>query len=246
MLNYSKHMKNKTIPWTVIQQRLNSLGKSREWFEHTMGIEKNVLTNWKSRGAPKGRAAELGIALETSADFLLNVTTLPGTMQTQGDPSQRNKQADVTSTVENNEDGSSTEDVGISLYSPTELGRGVPANTVKKMVIPLEFLSRNVKFSAMENLALTPALGDSMDDTYSDGDLLLIDRGINQISDNGIYGISFSGEIFTRRIERRPDGNIAIISDNKKYDPYIVPIATKDNLKVIYRVVFAWRGTKMF
>lgn len=144
----------------------------------------------------------------------------------------------------------SKDNVEIRLLYPSELNEARSDTdseiefSVKKMTLSKTFLRNNVKFSSLENLVLTPALGDSMEGTYSDGDLLLIDRGVNQLRDSGIYGFKLTDEIFTRRIERRPDGDIAIIPDNKKYEPYIVTRAAQDKLKIHYRVVFAWTGKK--
>ncbi|WP_211474796.1 helix-turn-helix transcriptional regulator [Collimonas humicola] len=144
----------------------------------------------------------------------------------------------------------SNDNVEIRMLYPSELN-GTHSNSegevefsIKKMTISKAFLHNNAKFSSLDNLALTPALGDSMEGTYNDGDLLLIDRGVNQIRDSGIYGFKLTDEIFTRRIERRPDGGIAIIPDNKKYDSYTVAREAQDKLKIHYRVVFAWAGKK--
>ncbi len=76
MLIYSSWMKNKTIPWALIQEQLDAIGKTRDWLEASLDVEKNVITNWKSRGVPKGRAAELGLLLGTSADFLLGIEAI--------------------------------------------------------------------------------------------------------------------------------------------------------------------------
>jgi phage repressor protein C with HTH and peptisase S24 domain len=144
----------------------------------------------------------------------------------------------------------SPDNVEIRLFYPSELDERATNSasegefSIKKMTISKSFLRANAKFTSLENLALTPALGDSMEGTYSDGDLLLIDRGINQIRDSGIYGFKLTDEIFTRRIERRPDGDLSIIPDNKKYDPYTVARSDLAKLKIHYRVVFAWTGKK--
>lgn len=145
----------------------------------------------------------------------------------------------------------SLDDVEIRLYKPYELEDDpIPSgsdieSSVKKMTISLSYLkSKGVKFSSVENLALTSAIGDSMEATYSDGDLLLIDRGIHHIKDNGIYGLTLTDEIYTRRLERRPNGDIHIISDNSIYEPYIVTPDSQGRLKIRYRVVFAWTGKK--
>ncbi|MFJ2989980.1 helix-turn-helix transcriptional regulator [Collimonas sp. NPDC087041] len=145
----------------------------------------------------------------------------------------------------------SPDNVEIRLYSPSELGTAAKDAerdsdfSIRKMTVSKSFLQNNVKFSALKDLALTPAVGNSMDGTYSDGDLLLIDRGVTRIKESGgIYGFQMTDEVFTRRIERRPNGDIAIISDNKQYEPYIVPRSSLDNIRIHYRVVFAWTGKK--
>lgn len=144
----------------------------------------------------------------------------------------------------------SSDGVEIRFYNLSELQRGhVMADSgleipVKKMTISKAFLKRTLKFTSLNNLALTSAVGDSMKGTYSDGAILLIDRGVNEIKENGIYGIMLTDEIFTRRIERRLNGDIHIISDNDVYKPHVVLPAEQDRLKVIYRVIFAWTGEK--
>lgn len=65
-------MKNNLIPWTVLAQKLEVLGKSPAWLAVQLRVGTNVTSNWKKRGgAPRGRASDLAVALQCSTDDLL-------------------------------------------------------------------------------------------------------------------------------------------------------------------------------
>lgn len=87
--------------------------------------------------------------------------------------------------------------------------------------------------------ALT-AIGDSMEPTIRDGDLLLIDRSIDRVIDNGIYVVVVAGMVLVKRIQTRRDGSIVLKSDNERYDPELVPPDEVTDLIVEGRV--RWFG----
>ena len=99
--------------------------------------------------------------------------------------------------------------------------------------------------SSLSNLALLPAYGDSMTPTFSDGDLLLVDRGVNDIRLDAVYALGLNGELFIKRLQRRPDGAILMISDNKSYEAYRIENGERDQFAVLGRVVWAWVGKKL-
>jgi phage repressor protein C with HTH and peptisase S24 domain len=99
--------------------------------------------------------------------------------------------------------------------------------------------------SAARNLAVIPAYGDSMAPTFADGDLLLVDRGVSAIRLDAVYVIGLSGELFIKRLQRRLDGSVLMISDNKLYEPYEVGNGQREQLSVLGRVVWAWAGKKL-
>lgn len=98
--------------------------------------------------------------------------------------------------------------------------------------------------SAPSNLAVISAMGNSMTPTFNDGDILMVDRGVSTLRTDDVYVLEFHDELYIKRIQRRPDGSVAIISDNKVHDPMIVSAGEKENIRVIGRVVWAWRGGK--
>lgn len=99
---------------------------------------------------------------------------------------------------------------------------------------PISFIRRYTKAKA-EDLVIAEGLGDSMAPTIGSSDQLLIDRSIDtvRVADQ-IWAFSFGGVGMVKRLRPRPDGSIAILSDNPS-----VPEdrAVDDELFVIGRVV---------
>lgn len=99
---------------------------------------------------------------------------------------------------------------------------------------PLSFIRRYTKAKA-EDLVIADGLGDSMAPTIGSNDQMLIDRSIDslRVADQ-IWAFSFGGVGMVKRLRPRPDGSIAILSDNPA-----VPEdrAVDDELYLIGRVV---------
>jgi phage repressor protein C with HTH and peptisase S24 domain len=84
------------------------------------------------------------------------------------------------------------------------------------------------------------AVGDSMDPTIRDGDLILVDRSIDRVVDNGIYVVTLGGLVLVKRVQSRSDGGIILSSDNSNYRDDVVPAGELPNLKIEGRV--RWFG----
>ncbi|WKZ84195.1 helix-turn-helix domain-containing protein [Ralstonia pickettii] len=95
------------------------------------------------------------------------------------------------------------------------------------------------------NLALMPAFGDSMEGTFSDGDMLWVDRGVTEVKIDAVYVLALRDELYVKRLQRRPDGSVLMISDNKAYEPYLIQNGEREKFQVLGRVVFAWRGKRL-
>jgi|TARA_R100000049_G_C1944690_1_gene89522 phage repressor protein C with HTH and peptisase S24 domain len=99
---------------------------------------------------------------------------------------------------------------------------------------PLSFIRRFSKARA-DQLFIAEGLGDSMSPTIGTNDLLLIDRSADtlRVADQ-IWAFSFGGAGMVKRLRPRPDGSIAILSDN----PSVAEDkAVDDELFLIGRVV---------
>jgi len=76
--------------------------------------------------------------------------------------------------------------------------------------------------------------GDSMEPTLKDGSIAFIDRSINDITKDGIFIAATTAGLFVKRIRKRMDGNIELISDNQAYSPEIL---TPDEVEIVGKVI---------
>jgi hypothetical protein len=76
--------------------------------------------------------------------------------------------------------------------------------------------------------------GDSMEPTFSYGDIIFINRSRRDIGRGGIFTINTEAGLFVKRVQKRIDGRIDIISDNKDYP---IQTAHPEEIEVIGRVV---------
>jgi len=91
-----------------------------------------------------------------------------------------------------------------------------------------------------ENLRLELAIGESMTPTIRNGSTMLIDTTDTGIRSHGIYVLEISGERLVKRIQRKHDGSLVLLSDNSLYQPDVIPIHQAAEVTVIGRVV--WTG----
>jgi phage repressor protein C with HTH and peptisase S24 domain len=85
------------------------------------------------------------------------------------------------------------------------------------------------------NLLLIEAVGDSMAPTLEESDLLLVDLGEPGFRHDGIYVLRRENELAVKRLQRRPDGTLNIISDNPAYESSVV---ASDSVRIIGRVIW--------
>ena len=93
-----------------------------------------------------------------------------------------------------------------------------------------------------QGAVLISVKGDSMEPTLSNGDLVLIDTSTRKIEDNAIYVINYDDALLVKRIQRKYDRSVMIMSDNKSYGDEAVQGNLVDQLQVIGRVV--WYGRR--
>lgn len=116
---------------------------------------------------------------------------------------------------------------------------------VEEIAVSKEWLRRYVSATAPGNLALLDARGDSMEGTFADGDLLLVDRGISEVKVDAVYVLALDDELFIKRLQRRPDGTMLMLSDNPKYPPYEIKNGDLSTFQVLGRVLLAWNARRL-
>lgn len=91
-----------------------------------------------------------------------------------------------------------------------------------------------------QHLALVEVVGDSMEPTLASGSLVLIDLRKRSPSDSGIYAMGIDGQIWVKRLLRKFNGDLEIISDNTElHGKEVVKKDELDQIRVIGRVVWA-------
>lgn len=94
-----------------------------------------------------------------------------------------------------------------------------------------------------DDLLLETAVGESMFPTIGDQDLLLIDTSDRRLREFGIYVLQYQGERLVKRVQRKLDGTLVLISDNAIYEPERVPAERAGEVTVIGRVL--WCGGRI-
>lgn len=128
------------------------------------------------------------------------------------------------------------------------MGHGYPVpehdTVIDNIRLSEDWCRKNLAVSNLKNLAALSAYGDSMRPTFDDGDILLVDTGVNELKIDAVYVLQFRDELYVKRVQRRPDGHIVVKSDNTLYDPFVID-PSQNHLAVLGRVVWAWNGKKL-
>ncbi len=104
----------------------------------------------------------------------------------------------------------------------------------EKLEIPHYFTQILGSSSKMENMQAIRVTGDSMEPTLNSGNIIFLDTSKCDPSRDGIYAFSSENGLFVKRIQKRVDGKLDIISDNKEYPKQIVD---KNDIKIIGKIV---------
>ena len=86
----------------------------------------------------------------------------------------------------------------------------------------------------LKNIEAINVSGDSMEPTFAYGDMIFINRSKTDIGRGGIFTINTEHGLFIKRLQKRIDGKIDVISDNKEYEKQTLD---PQELTVVGRVV---------
>lgn len=140
--------------------------------------------------------------------------------------------------------------ISVPLFNATgSMGPGLP---IPDADIILDRLSLSAdwvrdtlpKITSARNLMFITGKGPSMEPTFADGDILLVDTGIKNVVIDAIYVLSGHGRLFIKRVRQRIDGSYEISSDN----PSVKTVDTLNGdhqITVHGRVVWAWNGKRL-
>ncbi len=95
--------------------------------------------------------------------------------------------------------------------------------------------------AAPEQCSIITASGDSMQPSIPDGSLLVVDHSQTEVKNGYIMVINVGEDLLVKRIRRRMDGLIDLISDNSAYKPETLGPDMLQQLRVVGRVIYFCR-----
>jgi len=104
----------------------------------------------------------------------------------------------------------------------------------EKLDLPDFFVSVVGGEDNLKNIEAINVTGDSMEPTLNNGNIIFIDKTKQDASKDGIYAFVNENGLFVKRIQKRIDGALDIISDNKEYPSQV---ARKCEIEILGKVV---------
>jgi len=104
----------------------------------------------------------------------------------------------------------------------------------EKLEVPDYFVEILGGEQNLKNIEAINVIGDSMEPTLNSSNIIFVDKSVKSGFRDGIYAFTTNHGLFVKRIQKRVDGKLDIISDNKDYS---VQVMKSDELQVLGKVV---------
>ncbi|MAC82884.1 MAG: peptidase S24 [Arcobacter sp.] len=104
----------------------------------------------------------------------------------------------------------------------------------ESLEVPAYFIDRLGGKDNLKNIDAINVVGDSMEPTLNDDNIIFLDKTKNDCSRDGIYAFTTVHGLFVKRIQKRVDGNLDIISDNKDYPSQVL---NNSDIKIVGKVI---------
>lgn len=117
-----------------------------------------------------------------------------------------------------------------------------PVYEITKSVISFERSFLRGLGALPDSCKIISARGDSMSPTIPDGALIVIDHSQRDVVNGWISVVNVCGDLLVKRVRRRLDGTVELVSDNPIYPVEAVGPDRADQLIVIGRVVYFCRA----
>jgi len=113
-------------------------------------------------------------------------------------------------------------------------GSDVDLEELEELQIPEQFVFLLGGEKELKNIEAINVSGDSMEPTFSYNDIVFINRAKTDINRGGIFTIRTEAGLFIKRVHKRIDGKLDIISDNSVYTTQTLEA---NELEIVGRVV---------
>lgn len=110
---------------------------------------------------------------------------------------------------------------------------------IEAIVVSADWVSRRLPGRDPRAIKVIEAYGDAMAPTLAEGDWVLVDTSKRELNFDAVWVLRQreTGEIWIRRVQRRPDGSWALLSDNERYPSLPVAPAQKRLFDVLGQAV---------
>lgn len=127
------------------------------------------------------------------------------------------------------------------------MGHGqVPSDYVEfvrnVVVNGLQLEKLGLEYTSPANLSIITGWGESMAPTIKSKDPVIVDRGVNEYVDDGIYVLTWDGHLFIKRVHKARGGMLKIISDCRPNDPETV---SPDDVIIHAKVLLVWNAKRL-
>jgi phage repressor protein C with HTH and peptisase S24 domain len=113
-------------------------------------------------------------------------------------------------------------------------GGEVGCEEIEELEIPEQFVVMLGGERELRHIEAINVSGDSMEPTFSYNDIVFINRAKTDLQRGGIFTIRTEAGLFIKRVQKRIDGKVDIISDNKVYSTQTL---NPNEIEVLGRVV---------
>lgn len=113
-------------------------------------------------------------------------------------------------------------------------GGDIASEEIEELEIPEQFIHMLGGERELKNIEAINVSGDSMEPTFSYNDIVFINRSKTDLQRGGIFTIRTEAGLFIKRVQKRIDGKVDIISDNKVYSTQTL---NPSEIEVVGRVV---------
>ena len=193
-------------------------------------LSAGAISKWFSKQIPKKRLRDIANFLKCDYEYLLGINVVREPIRAYSIKPVLDK-----SDLDNH-------DIMINVYNlKLSAGNGsvVPEfiETDKQLSFSLDWIER--KNYKSEKLKLMKVTGDSMSESFNDGDMVLVNTEQDNIIDGKVYALMVGEDAKIKRLKRMFNGGLEIISDNKSglYDTEIIKPEEMQYIFIIGRVV---------
>ena len=132
----------------------------------------------------------------------------------------------------------STDKYWIRYYPEVRVSAGGGAyendDEYESLEVPPYFINMLGGQENLKNIEAINVVGDSMEPTLNSDNVIFIDKSKTDASRDGIYAFTTNHGLFVKRVQKRVDGKLDIISDNRDYP---VQVLADNELNVVGKVV---------